>query len=396
MDNITININQNDFPELQNLKPKIYKKEFYDYLILGQLMKSIINDPNFSELNKIKPEMINNYLIEIFKLGYSMKYPTNEEIDNNNLLKLCSNLSERCLVNIPTSSQKKGEIGENDLKDIITHKYPYIKYEDTHEINHCGDGILVFPNGERVMLESKKYNSYTTINQGQIDKLKNDMIRNKIYISLLISHHSKIVGINNDFDYIEFNNEHKIYVIICISNFNNNISKLELAIILLSRLINIKHNKYITSNLKILLDDLFILINQHKDKLLKNKDKIDKVIKNINEVYDDYDNIIISIEKLLIDKCDNYNKRILMYLDITDFFHDSKYKDSINNLCDLLFQYNCSLIKNKLGWIISYDNIMIGSINIVRKKPILTINDNEIKISDINSIEEVIKTNNNK
>ncbi len=389
-----ININVSSI-KLYNLEKDDAKKMLREYLDLGQMiMTNIINNPEFKELNNIKPEMLNDCLTEIIKIGYTMKYPTNEDINNNNLLKLNSILAERCLVNIPTSSQKKGEIGENDLKEIITNKYPHIKYEDTHEINHCGDGILVFPNGERVMLESKKYNSSTTINQGQIDKLKNDMIRNKIYISLLISHHSKIVGINNDFDYIEFNDEHKIYVIVCISNFNNNIFKLEIAIILLSRLINIKHNKYITSNLKILLDDLFILINQQKDILLKDKDKKEKIIRMVNEIYNDYDNAILSIEKLLIDRCDNYNKRILMFLDITDFFHDSKYKDSINNFCDLLFQYDCGLIKNKQGWIISYDNNMIGSIDVVRKKPILTINDYEIKISDINKIEEEIKINN--
>lgn len=264
----------------------------------------------YPALFKIKPIELNATISSLFDTGYNMMFPQLVTVNNNNnyeYLQIVNKIDSlknnfnndqltdkisilehylEKLIGLSSSSAKKGELAENILENIFNSRYGDIQFKNTSQISHSGDAWLYFPDNKIIMLESKNYTS--TINKDEIIKLQNDMITNHIKWGLFLSFNSNIQGMKEiDFDIFSHNNEN--YHIVFISNLSNDISKLDLALSLIRKLLtaysNLEQFPWIVNNIKSELINLNNILEQNyllRDQfMLMEKD----IIKNINNFY---------------------------------------------------------------------------------------------------------------
>ena len=89
------------------------------------------------------------------------------------------------LTGVTNNSSKKGEVGEYMLDQVITQRYGDLIIENKAKTPHSGDAWLTFPDGKKIMLESKNYNY--RVNKDELDKMENDMITNYMKFGIFIS-----------------------------------------------------------------------------------------------------------------------------------------------------------------------------------------------------------------
>ena len=138
-----------------------------------------------------------------------------------------------------------------------------MSYQQTGEIDHSGDGLLTFSNGVEVLVEIKNY--MTVINDDEINKFTSDMKTTKRKFGLFISISSKI-NKTKIIDLKTFTYENETYYQFYISQLNDDLHRLEVAILTLQLLSEYKNPK----NKEILLDENI-------------KNKLYELIEQINE-----------------------------------------------------------------------------------------------------------------
>jgi hypothetical protein len=342
-----------------------------------------INLLNYPKLINIKESLLENIIFDLINTGYNIHYPSNEIIlnninDNQNNYNLSNKIelleeSLNKLIGLSTNSNKKGNIAECILEDIITNRYSDIIYEKKNHIPHSGDGWIYLSNNKIIMIESKNYNS--TINKDEIEKLQNDMIFNNIKWAVMISFNSNIQGMK-ELDIHSFNNNNQLYFIIMISNLISDIHKLDLGLqIIKTLIINFdKPNKFpwITDNIKKNLFELNNIIenqsiirenyyNMEKDinKILSNfyislrnyqyeiDKKINELIKNINNTMDN----AIDINNVYNNIINKYSNKKIFYIinRIIDFSRNNKWY--LSEISDKEYDIN-----NNFGKIKIYNN----------------------------------------
>lgn len=325
-------------------------------------MEFKISLSKYPKLKEIKTEYLNEVIARFIDIGYNFEYNPESYINNHKELNTLYTITNQLVTSTHNlhgglSSQRKGHIGEIQLDVIFKNRYNDLKYIKTNEINHSGDGWLIFPCGTKVIIESKNYNK-TIINKKQIDKLKDDMIRNNINYSFLISYNSKIYNTTNDLDIIDFDNNYKI---ICISNFNNNLSSLDAGILLMKTFIssdnkfnngNINNNIIINKFKKIINDDN-IIINETINK----NEKIIKMIEETNKILEER-----QTEKELIFKeyYNEYEKKLILFEKLQNDYNNN---DFIHDIINCLINNDCTIVKNKKKWLINKNGDIIGSID---------------------------------
>jgi len=379
---------------------------------------------NYPLLNKIKQDEINSTILSLITIGYNIHFPSIETIkykselndiikyldsirceikDNNINYKIESlELSLNKLIGLSSNSYKKGNIGENILEDIFNKKYLDIIYEKKNNIPHSGDAWITLPDNKLIMLESKNY--LTTVNKDEINKLEYDMTFNNIKWGILISYNSNIQGMK-DFDYHTFTHNKELYSIIMISNFMNDIYKLDLALQVIKKLMPIldKTNNFpwLINNINDNLIELNNIINKNyllRDNYYIMEKDIQKSLTNYYSILRDYQydlqhqiNKITNQIQSTIDSSLNidFNNN---YQLILNNYKDHKLIQIIERLFDVFKKkiYNIEM-KDEIN--IINNNIIIIKIKIQLKKIIVNIIDNEMTITFTNSKDKQNKTN---
>jgi hypothetical protein len=379
-------------------------------------------------LFKLKKKELNKIIDSILKTGYNFLYP---KIDDTNIkkkieyteiitkieqLKLESSnplliekissleLSLEKLIGLSTSSSKKGEFAENLLENIFSQRYGDIQFKKTNSISHSGDAWLYLPNDKVIMLESKNY-TYT-VNKDEVTKMENDMITNHILWGIIISFNSNIQGLK-EMDYYTFYHNNECYNIISISNLSSDINKLDLALIIIRKLMELDNNNikfpWIVNNIKnditelnsiiqknYLIRDNFLIIEKEINKSLngfytKLRDSqyeleqvITKITNNIHSTIDEsIDNNIKNLFEDIVQYCLNKDKKLVCI---------------ISKIIDVLTNKNIIIKKNDLYEMIK-NNELVGIIKIQNKKIILEFINFDIILNFICGKEKEINQN---
>jgi hypothetical protein len=359
-------------------------------------IKIIINKDTYPILFELKEEELNNYIQKIFITGYNFLFPKPLNIEDKNfeykdiinkieLLKnnlnntelnyKLSNLESSLekLIGLSSSSAKKGELAENILENIIKERYGDIDYENKSQIPHSGDAWLYFSNNKIVMLESKNY--INVVNKDEINKMKYDMVTNHIKWGIFVSFNSNIQGMK-EFDFNIFSHNNENYHIIFISNLSSDITRLDLAISLIRKLINMYSDlekfPWIVNNIKSELDQLNEILEQNyflRDNFI-NMEK--DIVKSINIFYSklrDYqfnmDNKIKNIiNKITSTMEDSIKINNLSYDNLYLLTNDKKILNILTRITDVFKKKNIIYENNNL--IIKGD--IFGNIKVKNKK----------------------------
>jgi len=354
--------------------------------------------PILFQLKKKEMEKIVN---KIFNLGYSILYPKpnindrsfeHKEIvekieslrDNFNNPDLNDKISsletslER-LIGLSNSSMKKGELAENILENIFIQRYGDISYKNTNHIPHSGDAWLTLYNDKIVMLESKNYTS--VVNKDEVIKMQNDMITNHIKWGLFVSFNSNIQGMK-EIDFHIFNHNNENYHILMIANLTSDISRLDLGVSLIRKLLNmysdLQNFPWIINNIKSELNQLNELLELNyllRDNFI-NMEK--DIIKNINTFYiklRDYQFNMDNKIKEIINKITATMTDSINYdnLDYTGFIElctskEKKLAPIANQIADTLKKKIIIIFNNDNELLLKLNNDTIGYIKIQSKK----------------------------
>lgn len=331
-----------------------------------------------------------NYTLSIDKSKYPKLNKTNEELQviftclvdkwyNAEYMQTCnlSELDEKIQKGLEpvihelfgiSKGTKKGIAFEN-IMDKVLLSFPSYTYIKTSLINHCGDGILKMSNFD-CLIEFKNYNNI--VPTSQIDKLKDDMISNNIYYSMMISTNN--IQNKRDIDIEIFTKYEKRYAIVYISNYFNNEMKINIGILLVEQIYSIKKNINYTFFTK-QLDELYTIINDitklrlnfiDLETIIKNnldsfyiemreleatvKNKVKYLISNTNKFLDEAKNK----DKMILD---NYNNNILYHLYENVLENEMLYFTKENeNL--ILYTFSnvkiCTIIVNKNNIILNF------------------------------------------
>jgi hypothetical protein len=266
-------------------------------------------------------------------------------------------------------SQKRGELGENMIYNILQNDYQNYTCEKTNHIPHSGDGIVTTPNNDKFLLEIKNYQN--VVDKREIDKLKNDMESTDIRYALFISIQSGIVG-KKTIDIEMFTKNDKDYIIVYSSYIFDETHKLHSSITLLESLMKVKSNNY--NHLK---DDIIETVKEITDiyDSIKNLNSQYLILENI--VKDQLSNFYIIIRDSQIqikEKINKISKKIenSIYISSEDFlskFNENEYNYQINKIYDLIITNNMSILnKDDSLWFIVNKNDNIGEIKKYKTK----------------------------
>lgn len=347
------------------------------------LIKIKINTTEFPLLKNIKEDELDDIIYKILRTGYDIHFPNvslSDELASNIVYNKINDLEHNLnkLISISNNSSKKGNFAENYLEEIFKNRYGDIIFERKSSTPHSGDAWLYLPDNSIILLESKNYN--TTVNKEEIIKMENDMKTNHIKYGILTSLNSQIQGMK-ELDYYTFCHNKESYSILMISNLSNDISRLDLSLQILRRLMSVS---VVGINYEILVSDInkgFMELNKIvernyilRDNYYNLEREIHRSLSNYHIILRDYqydmDMKIKEIINKLEIKEDDMNKLLLEY-------KNKKIFSILSRLIDI--------IKSK-GWIILNDNIVfkdkiIGIVKIQIKKIVITINDIDINLN---------------
>tara|TARA_B100001248_G_C27381870_1_gene457391 strand:- start:940 stop:2193 length:1254 start_codon:yes stop_codon:yes gene_type:complete len=378
---------------------------------------------NYPLLKTIKKEEAENFVKNTFDYGYKILYPdiddqvkykselealtrkeiTNqinelkEKLDDNEVgLKLdnLSNILEKFL-GLSNNSNKKGEITEDIIYQILTTKYKDLSYEKTRHIPHSGDGILIFPNKLKTLVEIKNYTN--TVKKEEIDKFEYDLKFNNINFGLFISLKSSIQG-HSQLSYQKMIHNDKEYHMIFLSHVSNEMSKIDAAMLVLNRLFELNNNEINKTK----LDWIQNQINSHFKELVKVserttflKDQFLSMETNIKDNLNNYYTIIRDYQyeidqkinqiwfKMNSDfgKAEDELVKQTIYDNILKSYQDDKSFHILTKLFDILMNYGINLkIMNEKNWILDKKNEEIGEIKKTKSKTIISLNNPNIDL----------------
>lgn len=333
-------------------------------------------------------------VLEIFDYGYNKLFPKVDNIKNENvdvLIPVVSELTSRLdmLMGIGSNSAKKGELAENILEELIIKKYPMYQYISKAKTPHCGDGWLIV-NDKTIMMESKNYTS--SISKDEVIKMQNDMITNNIRYGIFVSWQSKVQTFK-DLDFIVFENNKYNYYIFLISNLNEYLPLIDIAIQFMSKFtIQNENNISAYQYCETIKDDISELINI----VNINKNLIDNywsLSKNINEELFNFEkklrNYNINIDKIIDNIVNKINNKVINKINYSNlkifnlYNKNTKLKENLHKIINIFININnIKIIENEDFLLIQKDNIDIATIKINKTKIIININDITININD--------------
>jgi len=367
-------------------------------------------------LKTIKDDQIEKFVENVFDYGYKILYPeiddqvkykselealtrkeiTNQieelkdKLDDNDVSLKLDNLSDilEKFLGLSNNSNKKGEITEDIIYQILTTKYKDLSYEKTRHIPHSGDGILLFPNKLKTLVEIKNYTS--TVKKEEIDKFEYDLKFNNINFGLFISLKSSIQG-HSQLSYQKMIHNNKEYHMIFVSHVSNEMSKIDAAMLVLNRLFELDNNEINKTK----LDWIQNQINSHFKELVKVsertsflKDQFISMETNIKDNLNNYYSIIRDYQYEIDQKINqiwfkmnsDFGKaeedlvKQTIYDNILESYQGDKSFYILTRLFDLLKNYDISLkIMSQKNWILIRKEEEIGEIKKTKSKTIISL-----------------------
>jgi len=367
-------------------------------------------------LKTIKDDEMEKFVENVFDYGYKILYPeiddqmkykselealtrkeiTNqieelkEKLDDNEVGLKLDNLSDilEKFLGLSNNSNKKGEITEDIIYQILTTKYKDLSYEKTRHIPHSGDGILMFPNKLKTLVEIKNYTS--TVKKEEIDKFEYDLKFNNINFGLFISLKSSIQG-HSQLSYQKMIHNNKEYHMIFVSHVSNEMSKIDAAMLVLNRLFELNNNEINKTK----LDWIQNQINSHfkelvkvsertsflKDQFLSMETNIKDNLNNYYAIIRDYQyEIDQKINQIWFKMNSDFGKaeeelvKQTIYDNILESYQDDKSFHILTRLFDILKNYDINLkIMNEKSWILIKKDQEIGEIKKTKSKTIISL-----------------------
>lgn len=367
-------------------------------------------------LKTIKDDEMEKFVENVFDYGYKILYPeiddqmkykselealtrkeiTNqieelkEKLDDNEVGLKLDNLSDilEKFLGLSNNSNKKGEITEDIIYQILTTKYKDLSYEKTRHIPHSGDGILMFPNKLKTLVEIKNYTS--TVKKEEIDKFEYDLKFNNINFGLFISLKSSIQG-HSQLSYQKMIHNNKEYHMIFVSHVSNEMSKIDAAMLVLNRLFELNNNEINKTK----LDWIQNQINSHfkelvkvsertsflKDQFLSMETNIKDNLNNYYAIIRDYQyEIDQKINQIWFKMNSDFGKaeeelvKQTIYDNILESYQDDKSFHILTRLFDILKNYDINLkIMNEKSWILIKKDQEIGEVKKTKSKTIISL-----------------------
>jgi hypothetical protein len=366
------------------------------------------NVNNYPILNTINKHDLDDFIMKIFNTGYHIHFPSYQITEHNQMMIKINELQDNIknlnikeyittldtslnkLIGLSNNSNKKGNFAENILENIFETRYGDIKFDRKSQTAHSGDAWLILPDNTIIILESKNY--ATTINKDEVLKLQNDMIENYIKWGIMISFNSQIQGFR-ELDYHTFIHNNETYSIIMISNLSSNISKLDLGLQIIRKLILQLNDKL---NFPWLVNDINNSLIELNDIVKKNYQLRDlyyimerDIIKSLSSYHIRLRDYQYEIEQKITEITNKINSTMLKSdiiqvnnHDLLKLYQDKKILPLLSRLLDLINEKNWEIkAKDNNIWEINYKNEINGEIKIQLKKIIINITTNDLIIS---------------
>lgn len=383
---ITLKLNENEYPMLKNLK----KKELDKYLI--KIFKTGYQI-HFPSNDKIEQQLEYNELIERIE---TIKNELKDEINNSEISDKINSLESSLtkLIGISSNSCKKGNFGENVLEEIFSKRYGDIQFERKSQVAHSADAWLYLPDGKIIMLESKNYT--TTVNKDEINKLQSDMINHHIKWGIITSFNSMIQGMK-ELDFHTFTHNNETYSIVMISNLSTDIHKLDLGLQIIRKLManfdNIDDFPWIIKDITQSLNELNQIIQKNyclRDSYYLTEREIQKSLSSFHVLLRDYQYEIEIKIKEIINKIQNtMSSSISQLTSESDGFSKLLVKYQDKKMLHILTRF-IDIAKSKKWegyWddengelILKLNDKDVCKLKIQAKKAIVIIHDNDITI----------------
>lgn len=380
---VKINLSKLQYPKLFKIDENKIDETIHRLLTIGyQTVFSSVNEKNLIQnveniCRKFKDDIITGVDSNIRKIDVQDKV---EQL-NNVLVKMFG---------ISTTSNKKGEISEQLVYNMINDKYPNYSYDIKRHIAHHADGELTSPTGMKCLVEIKNYTH--TVNKDEINKFKYDLKTTNNNLGIFISLQTNISG-RRLIDYETYDDTHIIYI----SKIMEDCNKLDCGILLLESIYKL-----------IKKDNIEIKVKQIKQTIYHNFEELENLIFKTNKIRQKYDvlekNIKENLDKFYLE-LRNYELEIKEKMkivwknlfneldDIDKDFLDEKDKiiksvdkkdkcfKILNKLFDLCKNKNINVRQEEKKYILLKNRRNIASIKKMKNK--LQINFNEINFSCI-------------
>ena len=196
-----------------------------------------INEDDHPELFSMGLENAQNMAQIIFQKGYEMMYPG--ELQRTDVMQLelekMAQLNQLVegLTGVTSNSSLKGQFTEDMIGEYIDHKFPDMTYERTGKIAHHADGCLFYPSGCKALVEIKNYVS--VVSTKEVDKFKRDMVETGIEFGLMVSLRTGFVG-RKRMAYEQFEAGDKVFHMVFVPAIKEEFGKIEAGVILIERL----------------------------------------------------------------------------------------------------------------------------------------------------------------
>jgi hypothetical protein len=372
------------------------------------LIQLNLNINDYPILNNINKNELNDFIFRIFNTGYHIHFPKyqitehnqmmikinelHDSIKNLNMIEHISSLdtSLNKLIGLSNNSNKKGNFAENILENIFETRYGDIKFDRKNQTAHSGDAWLILPDNTIIILESKNYT--TTVNKDEVLKLQNDMIEHHIKWGVMVSFNSQIQGFR-ELDYHTFIHNNETYSIIMISNLSNNISKLDLGLQIIRRLIIQLNDKL---NFPWLVNDINSSLIELNDIVKKNYQLRDlyynmekDIIKSLSSYHIRLRDYQYEMEQKITEITNKINSTMLKS-DIIQInnpnllkaHNDKKILPLLSRLLDIINEKKWEIETKETNlWKVNYKDEINGEIKIQLKKIIINIINNDLSIT---------------
>jgi len=377
---VTLNINDKDYPEVFKLKQRERDKKLKDIFRTGY-------DIHYPKINSKKDNEYCQILRKLEEINDS-KDDSSDSFLSNQIDDMMSSIQK--LTGVSNNSSKKGEVGEHMLEQVIAQRYGDLAYENKAKTPHSGDAWLSYPDGKTIMLESKNYNY--RVNKDELEKMEKDMITNYIKFGIFISWCSTVQN-RKDLDIHTFYHNGETYIVIVISNLSEDINKLDLGLQLMRKLLinfsDMRSFPWLVDDLKDNLSKLECLINKNyklRDNFYNMSNTITDSLNNYYLYMREYQydieknikDIVDSIDSTIKNSIENQNEPLNK--NIEEFNESKKWlldHKSNPKIYPVLESFNDLINENKIkinDESLIRNNEKIGNLKIQKKKVLVSLN----------------------
>lgn len=318
-----------------------------------------ITKKKFPILFSMKKRDREKKILNMLELGYSCYFRDPSEFENNipeNMYNIAKNKEMMDMLNkltgICNNSSKKGAFAENVIAKYIEEHYLDCNYIDQSHKPHSGDGWLVTDNNT-IMIESKNYQ--TNIAVEELNKMKRDMLENKINYGIFVSLQSDLIGFKS-LDFHTFrdkkNNEYFIFII---GRLISNINILDIAIKFINSLnqktlINFDKNESFNSIKNDIesLNEMIVLNDNYLQKTINTRIEVEKMMSNLEKEIINYTTNSNKIIEKIINTL-NQNVTVQIENNIDEIFSKYKTNKLFNIIKKIIVNIQIKDIIYKLG-----------------------------------------------